>query len=286
MRDSLPRLFYGVGLALMAGWVLVIARPIILPVMASIIVAYVVLGLAELIGRVPGLGNIPPALRYALAVGGCLAGGGGDALADRRKLRRGGDAAAAIPGRSPRHDPARRGAARHRRRAGLADAAPGRAAAYRPATADAGLGGVGGLDRRHLRGGADLCGVHPGREAGVRGQDRAAVGRAGEGGADPGAGRGHQQPDRHLPGHEDADQRHAGRRELPGPARVRDRVRRVLGGADRALQLRALLRRRSSGWRCRACSPSCSSGISGKSLFSFWPCACRRWRSATSSSPG
>ena len=74
MRDSLPRLFYGVGLALMAGWVLVIARPIILPVMASIIVAYVVLGLAELIGRIPGLGNIPPALRYALAVGGCLAG--------------------------------------------------------------------------------------------------------------------------------------------------------------------------------------------------------------------
>ena len=74
MRDSLPRLFYGVGLALMTGWILVIARPIILPVMASIIVAYVVLGMAELIGRVPGLGTMPPALRYALAVAGCLAG--------------------------------------------------------------------------------------------------------------------------------------------------------------------------------------------------------------------
>jgi predicted PurR-regulated permease PerM len=74
MRDSLPRLFYGVGLAVMVGWVLVIARPIILPVMAAIIVAYVVLGLAELIGRVPGLRALPAALRYALAVAGCLAG--------------------------------------------------------------------------------------------------------------------------------------------------------------------------------------------------------------------
>ena len=70
MRDSLPRLFYGVGLALMVGWILVIARPIILPVMASVVVAYVVLGLAELIGRVPGLRRLPPAFRYALAVAG------------------------------------------------------------------------------------------------------------------------------------------------------------------------------------------------------------------------
>ena len=74
MRDSLPRLFYGVGLALMVGWILVIARPIILPVMASVIVAYVVLGLAELIGRIPGLRQLPPAFRHALAVAGCLVG--------------------------------------------------------------------------------------------------------------------------------------------------------------------------------------------------------------------
>jgi AI-2 transport protein TqsA len=72
MRDGLPRLFYGVGLALMLGWILAIARPIILPVMAGIVVAYVVLGLAELIGRVPGVRNLPAALRYALAVAGCL----------------------------------------------------------------------------------------------------------------------------------------------------------------------------------------------------------------------
>lgn len=68
MRDGLPRLFYGVGLALMIGWILVIGRPIILPVVASVIIAYVVLGLAELIGRAPGFGHAWAGLRYTLAV--------------------------------------------------------------------------------------------------------------------------------------------------------------------------------------------------------------------------
>lgn len=73
MRDSLPRLFYGVGLTLMIGWILLIGRPIILPVVASIVVAYVVLGLAELIGRAPVLRQVPAAFRYALAVASSLA---------------------------------------------------------------------------------------------------------------------------------------------------------------------------------------------------------------------
>ncbi|MTH78408.1 AI-2E family transporter [Paracoccus aestuariivivens] len=68
MNDGLARLFFGVGLALMIGWVLVIGRVIIQPVVMSVIVAYVVLGLAELIGRVPGLGGIPASLRYTAAV--------------------------------------------------------------------------------------------------------------------------------------------------------------------------------------------------------------------------
>jgi len=76
MQDSLPRLFYGVGLALMVGWVLAIGRPIILPVMAAVIVTYVVLGTAELIGRLPGVRRLPMALRYALGVTACLAGVG------------------------------------------------------------------------------------------------------------------------------------------------------------------------------------------------------------------
>lgn len=68
MRDGLPRLFYGVGLALMIGWILVIGRPIILPVVASVIISYVVLGLADLIGRAPGFGAARAGLRYALAM--------------------------------------------------------------------------------------------------------------------------------------------------------------------------------------------------------------------------
>ncbi len=76
MRDGLPRLFYGVGLALMIGWILVIGRPIILPVMAGIVVAYVVIGTAELIGGVPGLRRLPAVLRYPLAISACLVGVG------------------------------------------------------------------------------------------------------------------------------------------------------------------------------------------------------------------
>ncbi|MDT1064472.1 AI-2E family transporter [Paracoccus sp. CPCC 101403] len=67
-QDGLARLFYGVGLALMIGWILVIGRTIFLPIFMSIIVAYVVLGLAELIGRVPGFEGIPASLRYAFAI--------------------------------------------------------------------------------------------------------------------------------------------------------------------------------------------------------------------------
>jgi len=67
-QDGLARLFYGVGLTLMIGWILVIGRPIFLPIVMSVIVAYVVLGLAELIGRVPGFGGVPASLRYTFAV--------------------------------------------------------------------------------------------------------------------------------------------------------------------------------------------------------------------------
>jgi len=70
-------LVLGVFLAVMLGWILVIGRPVILPIVASLIVAYIVLGLAELMGRVPGLGpRLPEALRYGLsilAIGAALA---------------------------------------------------------------------------------------------------------------------------------------------------------------------------------------------------------------------
>ena len=78
MKDWFPQLVYGVALALMIGWILDIGRPVILPVVAGLIIAYVVLGLAELFGRIPGLRErLPAGLRYLLAVlviGGALLG--------------------------------------------------------------------------------------------------------------------------------------------------------------------------------------------------------------------
>ncbi|TPE51409.1 AI-2E family transporter [Amaricoccus solimangrovi] len=68
MRDWFPQLVYGLAFALMVGWILQIGRPVILPVVAGVVVAYVILGLAELLGRLPGLGaRIPAGLRYGLA---------------------------------------------------------------------------------------------------------------------------------------------------------------------------------------------------------------------------
>ncbi len=67
-RDPFTRLVLGVALALMIGWILVIGRSVILPVVASVIVAYVVLGLSELIGRVPGLRRLPAGVRYLVAI--------------------------------------------------------------------------------------------------------------------------------------------------------------------------------------------------------------------------
>lgn len=69
MKDTFVHLVLGVALALMVGWILLIGRSIILPVVAGVVVAYIVLGLAELFNRLPGLaGRVPAALRYLLAV--------------------------------------------------------------------------------------------------------------------------------------------------------------------------------------------------------------------------
>lgn len=66
MPDRFAHLVLGVALALMVGWILVIGRSIILPVFAAVVVAYIVLGLAEGFGR---LTRLPAPLRYGLALG-------------------------------------------------------------------------------------------------------------------------------------------------------------------------------------------------------------------------
>ena len=286
MRDSLPRLFYGVGLALMVGWILVIARPIILPVMASVVVAYVVLGLAELIGRVPGLRRLPPAFRYALAVAGCLAG---VAVILWLVVTNFGQVATLLP----RYQEQllamiQRGAVR----LGIDDE-PSWETLRRDVLAHV------NLQRVVLASAASVASIvatfavvliYAGFLLAEKGAFASKIARLSD------------EPAR-------VAQIQALIRDINsriGTYLVMKTLVNVMLGAasylilrgfgiefagfwallDRALQLCALLRRDRRGHPADACWPSCSSGTSGRSSSSSWPCACRRWRSATSSSPG
>lgn len=67
--NGFRNLVLGVLLAIMVGWLLAVGRPIILPIVASLITVYIVLGLADLIGRTPVVGRaLPSGLRHGLAV--------------------------------------------------------------------------------------------------------------------------------------------------------------------------------------------------------------------------
>ena len=67
--DTFRNLVLGVLLAIMIGWVLSIGRGVILPVVASLIVAYIILGLADGVGRLPVVGpRIPSPVRHVVAV--------------------------------------------------------------------------------------------------------------------------------------------------------------------------------------------------------------------------
>jgi AI-2 transport protein TqsA len=67
--DSYRNLVYGVALALMAGYVLYVGRGIIVPVVASVLVVYVILGVARFFDRVPVIGPaMPGPVRYLLSI--------------------------------------------------------------------------------------------------------------------------------------------------------------------------------------------------------------------------
>jgi predicted PurR-regulated permease PerM len=69
MQRTFVNVVLGVLLAIMIGWILVIGRPVILPIVAGLIVAYIVLGLAEFVGSVPRIGaSIPTPLRFAVSL--------------------------------------------------------------------------------------------------------------------------------------------------------------------------------------------------------------------------
>ena len=69
MRERLPIIASGVILAVVIGWLLHVGKTIFVPIAFSILVAYVVVGLASLIAKLPFLGKrLPTKIRYALAM--------------------------------------------------------------------------------------------------------------------------------------------------------------------------------------------------------------------------
>lgn len=67
--DRLRALFYGATLAVIAGWVLYIGKPVFVPIVFSVLVAYVIVGLARLQEQIPHLGpRLPASLRYSVSI--------------------------------------------------------------------------------------------------------------------------------------------------------------------------------------------------------------------------
>lgn len=68
-HDRFRNFVYGLALALMIGWILYIGQNIIIPVIASVILAYIIIAFAQWLERVPGLGPVVPAfVRYTISI--------------------------------------------------------------------------------------------------------------------------------------------------------------------------------------------------------------------------
>src|SRR5262249_13318419 len=68
MHERFQGLVHGAILALIIGWVLYIGKSIFVPVVLSVLVVYVIVGLTRLLERIPGVGAaLPSWLRYALS---------------------------------------------------------------------------------------------------------------------------------------------------------------------------------------------------------------------------
>lgn len=59
-HERFQTLVYGTAVALMLGWIVHVGRDIFVPIMFSVLVLYVILGLARLLGRVPVVGRALP----------------------------------------------------------------------------------------------------------------------------------------------------------------------------------------------------------------------------------
>jgi predicted PurR-regulated permease PerM len=66
--DRLRALTYGTVLLLCIGWVLHVGKPIFVPAVFGAVVVYIIVGLADALGRLPGLGRtLPSGLRYLVS---------------------------------------------------------------------------------------------------------------------------------------------------------------------------------------------------------------------------
>lgn len=69
VKDRLQSIFYGAGLAAIIGWVLYIGRPVFVPMVFGILLAYIVIGVSRALRRIPVLGRwLPPWFCYLLSV--------------------------------------------------------------------------------------------------------------------------------------------------------------------------------------------------------------------------
>lgn len=68
-HDRFRNFVFGLALALMIGWILYIGQNIIIPVIASVILAYIVTALAQYMRRIPAVGPlIPSPIRFTISI--------------------------------------------------------------------------------------------------------------------------------------------------------------------------------------------------------------------------
>ena len=73
VRDRLQAIVYGALLAVIIGWVLFIGRPVFVPMVFGVIVAYIIIGLSRGLRRVPTVGRwLPPWLCYIASIAAIL----------------------------------------------------------------------------------------------------------------------------------------------------------------------------------------------------------------------
>ncbi|MGY0561519.1 AI-2E family transporter [Luteimonas sp. A277] len=74
VRDRLQAIVYGALLAVIIGWVLYIGRPVFVPMVFGVLVAYIIIGLSRGLRRVPTVGRwLPPWLCYVASIASILA---------------------------------------------------------------------------------------------------------------------------------------------------------------------------------------------------------------------